>query len=138
MRVLIRVLRKVHRALRPDGLLLLTQPTPENARIRLSVEGATEIDEELDEPNFNSNVRLTLAAIEQVVHDRVYAIKDQTIVPVAYSYGSLGDWLESHTPFCKDLDALTELAAKIRAAAAGSQHEIKQDYRECRMLMRRL
>lgn len=141
MHVLTDVLRRVHKSLRTDGLLLIVQPAPVNAIIQMEIEGSIEI-EELEEPNFLRYLEATDFSIRNVLAERLFVVEDEATTPDkglyhCNEYDSLDEWVKDRTAFCEDRETFDALSTKMQSLASGREHRIFEYWREHEILLRK-
>lgn len=141
--VLIDVLRKVQRALRPGGYLLLTQPANEITQVEVMVAGATLFRGALVEPNFGRALATTKTALTYAVQEqRFYPLRTE-LVPAAEAdalrdeWPSVDVWEAQTQALSIDLEPLTALATQIRSVVGLQPHRLIELYKEEHLLFRR-
>lgn len=141
--VLIDVLRKVQRALRPGGYLLLTQPANEITQVEVTVEGATLFRGALVEPNFGRALATTKTALAYTVQEQRFTTPITALVPpgnddyLRDEWPSVDVWEVQTQALSIDLEPLTALAAQIRTVVGQQPHRLIEWYKEEHLLLRR-
>jgi hypothetical protein len=140
--VLTDVLRRVHRSLGTDGLLLVIQPAPVNAIIQMEIGGCIEFNEEFEEPNFLRYLEATHVAIRNVLSEQLFAVENEATTPHeglyhCNEYDSIDEWVEDHTPFCVDGVAFAALSMKMRSLASVREYRIFEYWKEYKVLLRK-
>ena len=131
------VLRKVWRALRSDGLLLIIQPAPANTITQLEVEGKIEFVDELEEPNFSAYLEANRVSICNALADHLFTTEAEITTLEESLYNSVDEWIEDHRPFCKDLDAFDAMSVQIQSLVRRREHRILEYWEEYRILLRK-
>lgn len=141
--VLTGVLQKVYAALRPGGLLLLTQPASAITGIEGFVNNARVFQADLNEPNFAGVLRATKMAIANVIETGLFAPLATAIVPTAegeYLYDqwdSVDAWFLQTQKLSIDPEPLMEMAAAIRKSVGNRSHRLRESYKEEQLLFRK-
>lgn len=140
--VLTGVLRKVRKALRDNGILLIKQPAQENSLIEVEMDGKVKLSEELYEPNFQIILNATRLSISNVVEEGLFRIEFEATTPRDGSfhcneYDSVQEWIEDHISFCEDLATFNAMSERIQRIVDGKTHHIFEYWREYSVLLRK-
>jgi hypothetical protein len=138
--VLTGVLEKVHKSLRPDGFVLITQPADSTSFVQLEIDGRIALREEFPEPNFAEYLRATQTAMDRVVQDHLFKVVAEVILPAGDNclcdeYDSIAAWRSDYEPSCEDLDVFNELATRMQKVAGDRKHVVKQLSKERQILL---
>jgi SAM-dependent methyltransferase len=133
--VLVDVLEKVHRSLRPPGILLIIQPHRSMQRIEVEVQGDTVFTDTLYGPNFSENLAATRLAIDTVVAEGLFAVVDEIALPDLESFESVDEWTERG--FLFDGEEASFVAARIRSVLEDREHTVKLCGDEYTLLLRK-
>lgn len=138
--VLTGVLEKVHKSLRPDGFLLITQPADSTSIVQLEIDGRIELREEFLEPNFAEYLRATQSAMDRVVQDHLFKVVAEVILPAGDNYlcdeyDSIAAWRSDYEPSCEDLDIFNRLAKRMQTVAGHREHIVKHLSKERHILL---
>lgn len=138
--VLIKVLEKVHKSLRPDGFVLITQPADSTSIVQLEIDARVDLREEFPEPNFLMYLRATQTAMDRVVQDHLFKVVAEVILPAGDNYlcdeyDSISAWRSDYEPSCEDLDVFNELATRMQVVAGDRKHIVKQLSKERQILL---
>ena len=138
--VLIKVLEKVHKSLRPDGFVLITQPADSTSFVQLEIDGRIQLREEFPEPNFAVYLRATQTAMDRVVQDHLFEGIAEVTRPagddyLCDEYDSIAAWRADYESSCEDLDGFNELATRMQKVAGDRKHVVKQLSKERQILL---
>jgi hypothetical protein len=136
------VLRKVAEALRPDGIVLIIQPSKENPIVEVIIDGKVEFREVTDEQNFRGYLKATERAIQRSVGENVFEVECEASLPAGDNYNcneydSLNDWVEDRSSFCEDVEVFNAMAARIQSLVGGRRHNVLEYWREYKILLRK-
>jgi hypothetical protein len=141
--VLIDVLRKVQRALRPGGYLLLTQPANEITQVVVTRQGVPVFQGALVEPNFGRALAATKTALAYAVQEQRFAPPVSELVPpdaddyLRDEWDSVDVWETQTMHLSIDPEPLTALATQIRTLVGQHPHRLTERYKEEHLLLRR-
>jgi hypothetical protein len=133
----------VHKGLRAEGLLLIVQPAPVDPIIHLEIGGRIEVDEELNEPNFNRYLEATEVSIHNVISEHLFVLEDEATIPEedlfhTVEYDSIDEWVDDCRLTCEDLMPFDTLVARMRDVAGRRKHKVIRYWKEHRVLLRKL
>ena len=140
--VLTSVLKKVHRALRAGGGVLIIQPAPLASIVAVEVAGVAEFCEEFEGPNFRRYLVANGEAIRRAVDEGFFAIDTEGTTPGeglyhCRSYDSVDEWIADHQSFCEDVEEVEAMSDRIHDVVGPRTHRVLEYYREYRALLRK-
>ena len=140
--VLVNVLKKIHRALRPGGGVLIIPPAAQASIVAVEIAGSVEFCKEFKGPNFRRYLTANGEAIRRAVDEGLFAIDTEGTTPGeglyhCRSYGSVDEWIADHQSFCEDVQEVETMSARIHDMVGPRTHRVLEYYREYRALLRK-
>jgi hypothetical protein len=118
----VRVLRNIHSALRPGGLLLEIHPEPKHPWLVAQVDAQAIPVGQLDESFRIGTVRFARAALQSVIDDGLFATERETTFIFSYHFADVDAWLghmEGHWISAGIPSDMAERASDLLATGAG-------------------
>lgn len=131
------VLAKTYAALRPAGLLYLSQPVPEDALVVARVQGAVRFEARLAEPNFLRYVHAGNRVIDRVVEHGLFELVQETVTEAELAFDSVDAWQDGLLGFGEDAENIYAMAAAMREAIGRRETSITVYSQDRAHLLRR-
>jgi hypothetical protein len=141
--VLTTIVEKVHTALRPGGLLLITMPASSMTGLTVLIDQAVLLQTELIEPNFGQVLQAVHQALTVTTTNRLFMPLTTMIVPTEVDRYLHDDWEDVESWFTHtsklsiDPEPLRAVTAQIRQVVVGRTHRLRESYKEEQLLFQK-
>lgn len=141
--VLTTIVKKVHTALRPGGLLLITMPASPLTVLTVLLDQAVLLQTDLIEPNFGRVLQAVHQTLAATRANRLFTPLAATIVPPEVDRYLQDDWEDVESWFTHtsklsiDPEPLGAVTEQIRQVVAGRTHRLRESYKEEQLLFQK-